>query len=117
MKRVDEVLSERRIEPIAEVLRLLDALRRQRFKAKRPSRDLTPAQAAAFREREAAAVARLRAANRDDQLRVWMEILPYVYARPREAPEAEALPDDAQKRRLAGLTDAQLLQLVKNQTG
>lgn len=61
LKRVDEILSERGIEPLAEVLDRIARLERTTGKG--------------------AAVAKMQA------LRLWMELLPYVYARPKDLPE------------------------------
>ena len=61
LKRVDEILSERGLEPLAEVLDRIAKLERTRGKK--------------------ASAAKAQA------LRLWMELLPYVYARPKDLPE------------------------------
>lgn len=60
LKRVDEIFAERGLEPLAEVLDRIKKLERKRG---------TPS---------AVAQAKTQA------LRLWMELLPYVYARPKE---------------------------------
>jgi hypothetical protein len=61
LKRVDEILSERGLEPLAEVLDRIARLEKTKGKG--------------------ASVAKMQA------LRLWVELLPYVYARPKELPE------------------------------
>ncbi len=61
LKRVDEILHGRGIEPLAEVLDRIRKLERTRGKG--------------------APAARLQA------LKLWMELLPYVYARPNYIPD------------------------------
>lgn len=108
LKRIDEVLHDRGIEPIAEVLRLLDALRRQRFTPTTPPKTLTPVQQATFKAKEADRCAWLRAAARDRQLEIWLELLPYFYAPVKEEP------DDAGDSRtdMSAASTADLLRIV-----
>lgn len=78
LKRVDEILYGRGIEPLDEVLDRIKKLERTRGKG--------------------AAAARLQA------LKLWMELLPYIYARPTHIP----VEDDP----LAGLTSPELAKRI-----
>lgn len=109
LKRIDEVLSERRIEPIAEVLRLLDGLKKQRFQPKAAPKALSPADLAAWKEREGDRCARLRSAARDQQLKIWLDLLPYFYAHVKETPDVD---HDGGGLDLSGLTAQELLRLA-----
>lgn len=109
LKRIDEVLSQRGIEPIAEVLRLLDSLKRQRFSPKTAPKVLSPVEQTAWKDREGERCARLRSAARDQQLRIWLQLLPYFYAHAKETPldDGDRGPLD-----LSGLTVKDLLALA-----
>lgn len=86
LKRVDEILSERGLEPLAEVLAMVEDLKRVRVPKAEAPKTMTPAEKRAWqleRKRRAQAVADER------RLKLWLELLPYVYARPKELPEAD----------------------------
>lgn len=88
LKRVDEILSERGVEPLAEVLDRIKKLEGTRGK--------------------------LRSAAKLQALRLWMELLPYVYARPKDLPELafSGEPASPATSAIKGLTTAQLIYLA-----
>lgn len=118
LKRVDEVLHERGIEPVAEVLKILDKLKRQRpIVGPAPERCKTEPEKRAWK---AAQKAMHSEQIQERCLDIWLELLPYVYPRVREQADdgagAQPGPEGQSGSRLRDLTDGELIRLVKKES-
>lgn len=82
LRRVDEVLHERGIEPIAKVLGLLDQLSKLKPIIGPSPKHLKGA--SEKRSWQAARRAEHTEARLKQSLEIWLEVLPYVYAQPKE---------------------------------
>ena len=112
LRRVDEVLHGAGVDPVAKIVALITQLERQRFQVRRAPKGVAGEQLEAWKEREVGRVEAARKACRDQQLKLWFELLPYVHAPVKDAGEPAEPPPAGAERGLSGYSTEDLVAIA-----